>query len=473
MKISNIKLNNLPAKMAILLAIFAVAFLGFYKISANTNTAFACGSGCGGWGHDWEEDVPELDGYCYADPNYAETGDTIAWVAGAEGGDWDYSYSWSGTDGLSGNSDYIYKTYSTSGTKNASVTISSNGESIVRTCYTVIEKEPLPDLSIACSPDGDTYNVGDRVSWSVDSSGGDGNYRYSWSGTDSLSSSSQNISKTYSTAGTKNARVTVTSDGQSVSDSCTVYVEKQVNNLSISCTPDNETFDVDETVRWDVSVSGGESSYTYRWSGTDSLSSFSKSVSKKYTNDGTKNANIEVQSRDGQTAFASCQVDIEEEELDVSCTPDDDTFDVGERVTWRVTARGGSGNYDYDWDGTDGLSGSGRSESITYDTDGRKRADVDVEDSRGNRGSATCRIDVEGDNRTPTVSVTSTTGGQVAGVFLSQVPYTGLSDNPILNFLLYSLGGLTLLVMLVTLTFVLRRRYANKYGEATSNSYMV
>lgn len=58
---------------------------------------------------------------------------------------------------------------------------------------------------------GITINSGSTVTWCTDRSGGTGTYSYSWSGDDSLSGTTQSVTKTYSTTGNKTASVVVSS----------------------------------------------------------------------------------------------------------------------------------------------------------------------------------------------------------------------------------------------------------------------
>jgi hypothetical protein len=81
------------------------------------------------------------------------------------------------------------------------------------------------NLGVTCYGEPDNANTGERVHWYATAVGGNGNYSYDWSGTNSLNSSSQNPSKTYSSSGTKKATVTVTANGYSVSHTCSVYVD--------------------------------------------------------------------------------------------------------------------------------------------------------------------------------------------------------------------------------------------------------
>jgi hypothetical protein len=82
------------------------------------------------------------------------------------------------------------------------------------------------DLDVTCYARPDDPSTGDRVRWYADVDGGNGDYDYEWTGTNNLDSSSENPSKTYSSRGTKQARVTVEDeDGNRASDTCSVYVD--------------------------------------------------------------------------------------------------------------------------------------------------------------------------------------------------------------------------------------------------------
>jgi len=62
---------------------------------------------------------------CYGSPNPADTSTIVTWKATATGGTEDYTYSWSGTDGLTGTYDQVPKIYTATGTKQASVLVTS------------------------------------------------------------------------------------------------------------------------------------------------------------------------------------------------------------------------------------------------------------------------------------------------------------------------------------------------------------
>ena len=61
-------------------------------------------------------------------------GTEFTWTATASGGVGDYEYDWSGTDGLIGSGETTATTYTDSGTKSASITVTSGEESVTATC---------------------------------------------------------------------------------------------------------------------------------------------------------------------------------------------------------------------------------------------------------------------------------------------------------------------------------------------------
>jgi hypothetical protein len=75
-----------------------------------------------------------LDAVCSAYPQTAYVGNQITWTAAGSGGNGYFTYSWNGTDGLTGNGNSVSKTYYSSGLKVANVTVTSNGQSITKQC---------------------------------------------------------------------------------------------------------------------------------------------------------------------------------------------------------------------------------------------------------------------------------------------------------------------------------------------------
>ncbi len=174
-----------------------------------------------------------------------------------------------------------------------------------------------------------TYNNGysnTSVTWTAYATGGNGNYTYSWSGSDNLYGTGQSVYFNYSYAGSKYAYVTVYSNGQSVTQSCNTYISaptyvqpivqqpvyvrpvyQQPNyNLDIGCYADPTNAKINQPMTWSAEVTGGMAPYTYSWTGSDNLYGTQSSVIKYYSTSGSKSAIVTVTSADGRTATRAC-----------------------------------------------------------------------------------------------------------------------------------------------------------------------
>jgi hypothetical protein len=91
---------------------------------------------------------------CYSDPSTASLNQPITWSVEVTGGVGPYTYSWSGTDGLSGKSDTVIKYYNSYGEKNAVVSVSSaDGKTGTRACSnTVNVKRPVSSGTTVTTP---------------------------------------------------------------------------------------------------------------------------------------------------------------------------------------------------------------------------------------------------------------------------------------------------------------------------------
>ncbi len=67
----------------------------------------------------------QMTASCSASPSTLSVNNSTTWTANVSGGDAPYTYNWSGTDGLTGTNSTVSKTYSSTGSKSATVTITS------------------------------------------------------------------------------------------------------------------------------------------------------------------------------------------------------------------------------------------------------------------------------------------------------------------------------------------------------------
>lgn len=174
---------------------------------------------------------------CTATPITARAGEEILWYSSVTGGAGNYSYSWSGADGLFGTQSTVRKAYATAGDKYATVTVISGGQSVIAGCSQIVQI--MPSASIAAGTTGGTAGTqrldascfaateriaaGESATWFAIVSGASPSTTttYQWDGTDGLTGNSPAIFKTYAKNGLKHALLTVTSGGERVMSVCT------------------------------------------------------------------------------------------------------------------------------------------------------------------------------------------------------------------------------------------------------------
>lgn len=294
---------------------------------------------------------------CYSSPTSVNTDQSVVWNASANGGNGSYYYSWSGSDGLSGSGQSIYRTYNNPGSKTAVVTVTSDGQTISRNCdnsvvvygydnynynnnYYPYNYNPnyygnsgynnyypynyYSTISASCSANVTYTSVGSYVYWTAYATGGNGYYTYSWNGTDSLYGSQMSASMYYNNPGVKYAYVSVYSGGQQTTVQCsntvnvggynynynyntypTTYYPVQ-NGVQIACFADATTVRVGVPVTWAVEATGLPGNLTYAWTGSDGLSGNQSSIITTYVTPGTKSAVVTVTGSNGQSSAKAC-----------------------------------------------------------------------------------------------------------------------------------------------------------------------
>ncbi len=116
---------------------------------------------------------PSISASCTVSPASGNVGDTFTWSAtGVSGGNGSYTYSWAGTDGLSGSAASVPKTYASAGDKTGSVTITSGGNSQAFACTTAVGganhitvNSPTISPTLSASPNPTDYNHSTTLTW--------------------------------------------------------------------------------------------------------------------------------------------------------------------------------------------------------------------------------------------------------------------------------------------------------------------
>lgn len=186
--------------------------------------------------------VPALDGYCVISPSLVYINQDVTLSATAIGGTGSYTYSWSGTDGISGNSQTFTGRFGSTGSKSATVTITSGSRSITRSCNVTVQGQQINNINAYCVATPSVANVGQTVTWTAYVNGGtSGNYSYTWNGSDGLYGNGQSVFMNYNSVGVKTANVTVYANGQTVTASCNMTVQGQTAGVTVIRTPDQGT----------------------------------------------------------------------------------------------------------------------------------------------------------------------------------------------------------------------------------------
>lgn len=267
---------------------------------------------------------------CYPMPLTADVGDRVNWYASAYGGNGSYHYTWTGTNGLSGNGNSVDKRYNSPGYKNASVRVTSGTQTVSRNCDGSAyirddgrdhndDNDYDRDFSVSCSANTSRTTIGNSVRWTARVSGGN-SYNYTWDGTDNLRGSSQSIYITYDRTGQKYASVKVHSNGRTITRSCsnsvvidgsnnnynTNYNSNTNNDLDVACFADPVSARINQPVTWRTEVVGGSAPYTYSWTGSNELSGSESAIIKYYSTAGDKNAIVTIKSADGRSTTRAC-----------------------------------------------------------------------------------------------------------------------------------------------------------------------
>lgn len=121
---------------------------------SNYQASYSVGSGIGisGGSSNSQGNYWSVNGNCSGAITNNSNGSLVTWTANGIGGNGNYNYSWSGDEGLSGSGQYIQKTYYMGGIKNATVTITSDNNTVMRSCSIQIGNPQNQVLSYTDTP---------------------------------------------------------------------------------------------------------------------------------------------------------------------------------------------------------------------------------------------------------------------------------------------------------------------------------
>lgn len=265
----------------------------------------------------------------------ASVGESLTWFSSVTGGTGRYTYSWNGTDGLSGNLASLSASYSRGGEKFAQLTVTSGNLMTTVSCgsvqigaYSSYSQFGQSGFGASCYAVPERIAPGESATWLALVSGGSANTTYVWDGADGLTGNRPLISKTYTSVGVKPALLTVTDGNARIVAACTnavtvgfrapvtqkaavaVAPEPQTLDIQGICSPSTVKAKVGDEILWHVAVVGGNGSYQFLWNGDETLSGNASTTKKIYETAGVKKATVAINSAEKNLTIPCTPVEI-------------------------------------------------------------------------------------------------------------------------------------------------------------------
>ena len=191
-----------------------------------------------------------------------------------------------------------------------------------------------------------TIVVGETVNFYGSATGGATPYSWNWNFGGDGTSTQQNPTHTFNTAGTYNCILTVT-DACSNTDTDNVVITV---NPALSCDAGGPyTGTICNPVQFTGTGVGGHPPYSYYWTFGDGGTSTLKDPTHQYANDGSYTATLTVTDSESDTAQDTAPVTISTPAL-IADAGGPYTGTICNPVTFSGSASGGCGPYTFSWD---------------------------------------------------------------------------------------------------------------------------
>lgn len=123
------------------------------------------GNNCSSWSY-ISISNPTITASCSVSPTSQQLNQNVTWTASAGGGNGVYTYSWSGTSPISGTGNPRTVSYSSSGTKTGSVTVTSGGNQTTVACSNSVVISSPPTATLSSNPTIVTTGSASTLTWS-------------------------------------------------------------------------------------------------------------------------------------------------------------------------------------------------------------------------------------------------------------------------------------------------------------------
>ena len=246
-------------------------------------------------------------------------GANVTWNSNVSGGTGNRQFEWNGTDNLLSSTSSATITYTTTGIKTASVTVTSGTEQVTVNCTSSVEVLS-PALTGFCAVSVNIRPEDYTVTWRA----GVRTFGFIepvepvflWTDPDNLTETNQSIDRTYASTSpaVKSASVDIQAGNQSLPLTCSADPSGSLPLPSNgffggSCTPSANGMEVTWTANAFGGIVGNTSTTTYSWSGDDGFATTSRTARITYGTEGTKSARVVINSGNQSIALA-CQARV-------------------------------------------------------------------------------------------------------------------------------------------------------------------
>jgi len=323
-------------------------------------------------------------------------------------------YFWNFGDGTSANGQTVQKTYNTAGTFPISVQVQSNqGLLSGATTATVSGQAGGGQVTINgpfnAAP-GQTITMTASLN-TVGTSGG----QYFWNFGDGTSANGQTVQKIYNTVGSFPVSVQIQTSQGILSGSTTATISGQAGGGQVAINgPFNAAPGQTITMSATLNLIGAFASQ-YFWNFGDGTNGAGQTVSKAYTNPGTYQITVQVQTTQGfLTGTTTATIGAQTTTGQVSINGPFNLA-VGQTASMTATLLMGASASQYFWNFGDGTTANGQTVQKAYNTAGTYTITVQAQTAFGS---------------TLTGSTTANVGGTAAGISAGG-PYSGVVGFPV------------------------------------------